>query len=853
MPTQTKKSSTTRKKSPPPKRPIRREVGALVCLLLAVLLFIGFGESGGPLISGLRTALLWLFGSGFYVVPFVLVFCAFTLGFHRGHPVVLRVTCSLLFPLVLAVIIQGCGGDGGRLSGGISDLISRGTHPAFTVVLFLVLAVVLLFFIFNRLIRGLAQAYFNRERREYEQQPEREITLPSLPALPGITEIKPRERRRRPKKGEFDIPLDEKPPKSGDAIAIPCADAAPDTPPRRIRPESDIPLDIPFMEEPRRTPESAPPSELISKRPPRRAAIDIPVEPFEIPQEESSEPATEPTPPTSEPEAVAEKPTTPAPRPAPVAAIVPSAPREGGAYVFPPLDLLAPPVRSGANEGGEEVRINVERLESAFRSFGVNVRIANATRGPSVTRYEAELEAGVKLSRLTNLADDIALSLGASGVRIGPMPGRISTVGIEVPNKTVSTVYLREIIESKDFTEAKEKLSFAIGRNISGDCIVGNISKLPHMLVAGTTGSGKSVCLNSMILSILYKATPDEVRFIMIDPKLVEFRIFNGIPHLLVPVVTDAKKASGALQWGVVEMEKRYRMFADRDMRDLEGFNKLMVKDGEKPLPKIVVVIDELADLMMTCGKEVEESIIRIAQKGRAAGIHLVLATQSPRADVITGLMKANIPSRIALKVSSSLESRIILDAGGGADKLVGNGDMLYAPIGTTKPVRIQGTWVSDEEREDVVKFIKMSGESQYSDEIMGEIEKAAESRDKANAKPEPAEESDYDEMLPAAAEVIFDVQQASTSMLQRRLKLGYARAARIVDQLEEIGVLGPFEGSKPRQILLTRDQWREMQLVQGTAPIEKIPPAGEFEPPDEDYNAPETDVDEASEDDAPF
>ncbi|MDR0839367.1 MAG: DNA translocase FtsK, partial [Oscillospiraceae bacterium] len=303
---------------------------------------------------------------------------------------------------------------------------------------------------------------------------------------------------------------------------------------------------------------------------------------------------------------------------------------------------------------------------------------------------------------------------------------------------------------------------------------------------------------------------------------MVEFRIFNGIPHLLVPVVTDVKKASGALQWAVIEMEKRYRMLSEQNVRDLEGYNKAMVKKGEVTLPQIVVVIDELADLMMTCGKEVEESIVRVAQKGRAAGVHLVIATQSPRADVITGLMKANIPSRIALKVSSALESRIILDAGGGADKLVGNGDMLFAPMGTTKPVRIQGTWVTDAEREAVVAYIKTRGETSYSDDVMLEIERAA-AAEKSSAKPEPDPgASDFDELLPAAADVIFDVQQASTSMLQRRLKLGYARAARIVDQLEQIGLLGPFEGSKPRQILLTREQWREMQLIQGTAPVER-------------------------------
>jgi S-DNA-T family DNA segregation ATPase FtsK/SpoIIIE len=359
--------------------------------------------------------------------------------------------------------------------------------------------------------------------------------------------------------------------------------------------------------------------------------------------------------------------------------------------------------------------------------------------------------------------------------------------------------------------------------DISGDAIVGNVSKLPHMLVAGTTGSGKSVCLNSFILSILYKATPEDARFIMIDPKMVEFKVYNNIPHLLVPVVTDTKKAAGALQWAVFEMMKRYTLFAETSARDIEGYNLVARKTKERePIPQIIIVIDELADLMMMAAKEVEESVCRVAQMGRAAGIHLVIATQSPRADVITGLMKANIPSRIAFKVSSALESRIILDAGGNADKLVGNGDMLYAPIGSTKPMRVQGTWVSDKEREIVVDYIKRSGESQYSEEVMDEIEKAAIEKPSGEKLKEEQEGNDYDELLPQAVDVIFETGQASVSMLQRRLKLGYSRAARIGDQMEQMGIVGPFEGSKPRAVLITKDQWRQMQYVNGTAPTDK-------------------------------
>ncbi|NCC69374.1 MAG: DNA translocase FtsK, partial [Clostridia bacterium] len=413
---------------------------------------------------------------------------------------------------------------------------------------------------------------------------------------------------------------------------------------------------------------------------------------------------------------------------------------------------------------------------------------------------------------------------------IAPIPDKISTVGIEVPNKLISMVYLHDIIDSPVFRSAQSKLSFAIGEDIGGNAIVGNIAKLPHLLIAGTTGSGKSVCMNSLILSLLYKSTPDEVRLIMIDPKMVELGVYNGIPHLFVPVVTDPKKAAGALQWAVVEMLKRYRLFSETGVRDLTGYNAHQKSISGATLPRVVIVIDELADLMLVASKEVEESICRVAQMGRAAGMHLVIATQRPSADVITGLMKANIPSRIAFAVSSAMESRIILDSQG-AEKLVGMGDMLYSPLGSGKPVRIQGAYVSDEERENVIDYIKAKATSDYSDEILAQIEKAAEEKCAPAAGSEVSEpaKSNYDELLPQAVDVIFEVKQASVSMLQRRLKLGYSRAARLVDQMEELGIVGPFEGSKPRQILLTKQQWQEMQLVQGTAPTERFVTEMEF------------------------
>ena len=490
-------------------------------------------------------------------------------------------------------------------------------------------------------------------------------------------------------------------------------------------------------------------------------------------------------------------------------------------YRYPPISLLKLPPK-GASDGTMEMKESSRRLNETLASFKIDAHIVNVTRGPSVTRYEVELEKGVRLNKLTSAADDIALSLGASGVRIAAVPDKISVVGIEVPNKVVTKVSLREVIDSKEFAAANSKSAFAVGKNISGECIIGNIAKLPHMLIAGTTGSGKSVCMNSIIISLLYKASPDDVKLIMVDPKMVELGIYNGIPHLLIPVVTDPKKAAGSLQWAVTEMLRRYRAMSDMGVRDLESYNSIIASqeiEGDK-LPQIVVIIDELADLMLVAAKEVEESICRIAQMGRAAGIHLVIATQRPSADVITGLMKANIPSRIAFSVASAMESRIILDTQG-AEKLVGRGDMLFAPIGTGKPQRVQGCFVSDGEVESVATYVKEHYNTNYDQSVMEEIEKSAAQtgNSKGNAAdPEPnAEELDGDEMLPQAVDVILETGQASVSMLQRRLKLGYARAARIVDEMEEKGIVGPFQGSKPRAILITKAQWETMRSNQNS------------------------------------
>ena len=484
-------------------------------------------------------------------------------------------------------------------------------------------------------------------------------------------------------------------------------------------------------------------------------------------------------------------------------------------YCFPPIDLLKPPARSVV-DGTLEMKENSKRLNETLASFKIDAHIVNVTRGPSVTRYEVELDKGVRLNKLTSCADDIALSLGASGVRIAAVPGRISVVGIEVPNRAVTNVNLREVIDSPEFNKSKSKSTFAVGKDIGGSCIVANIAKMPHMLIAGTTGSGKSVCMNSIIISLLYKASPEDVKLIMVDPKMVELGIYNGIPHLLIPVVTDPKKAAGSLQWAVTEMLRRYKMMSEAGVRDLESYNSMIASEeieGEK-LPQIVVIIDELADLMLVAAKEVEDSICRIAQMGRASGMHLIIATQRPSADVITGLMKANIPSRIAFSVASAMESRIILDTMG-AEKLVGKGDMLFSPIGTGKPQRVQGCFVTDGEVESVANYVKQHYVADYDQQVLEEIEKKAVQTGKkaATADPEPsADEMEGDEMLPAAVDVILETGQASVSMLQRRLKLGYARAARIVDEMEEKGIVGPFQGSKPRAILITKEQWASMR-----------------------------------------
>ena len=470
-------------------------------------------------------------------------------------------------------------------------------------------------------------------------------------------------------------------------------------------------------------------------------------------------------------------------------------------YVFPNTELLNVNNKTKLNSSDKKELIDsANKLEETLGSFGVDAKVVQVTKGPSVTRFELQPSPGVKVSKIVNLSDDIALGLAASGVRIeAPIPGK-AAVGIEVPNKKQTPVFLREVLDSKEFTSSNKKLAFALGKDIGGACVVGDLSKMPHTLIAGATGSGKSVCINSLIISLLYKYSPDEVKLLMVDPKVVELNVYNGIPHLLIPVVTDPKKAAAALNWAVNEMTKRYNLFAEMGVRNIDSYNALMDKGIiEEKLPYIVIIVDELADLMMVCPNDVEDYIGRLAQMARAAGMHLVIATQRPSVDVITGVIKANIPSRISFAVSSQVDSRTILDSAG-AEKLLGKGDMLYYPVGESKPQRVQGCFISEEEVEKVIEFIKSEEkDAVYEESILDHINNETEGKNIDSS-------DDADELLPEAINLVIEYEQASTSFLQRRLRVGFNRASRIMDQLEERGIISPKDGSRPRQVLMKKE-----------------------------------------------
>ena len=472
--------------------------------------------------------------------------------------------------------------------------------------------------------------------------------------------------------------------------------------------------------------------------------------------------------------------------------------------------MLSEGEKRGIKGGKKAVTDTASKLQKTLYSFGVSAKVENVSVGPAITRYELKPAEGVRVSKIANLADDIALNLAAETIRIeAPIPGK-QAVGIEVPNKENEIVHLRDIIDTAEFYDHKSKLAFALGKDVGGQEVVTDIAKMPHVLIAGSTGSGKSVCINTLISSIIYKAKPSEVKLVMVDPKVVELSVYNGIPHLLIPVVTDPKKAAGALTWAVQEMVNRYSLFAQKNVRDIKGYNEAVSKEGgAEKLPQIVIIIDELADLMMVSPKDVEDAICRLAQMARAAGMHLVIATQRPSVDVITGIIKANIPSRIAFAVSSQVDSRTILDMVG-AEKLLGKGDMLFYPSGAAKPVRVQGAFISDKEVEKIVGFVKENGEATYSEDILDKIENAN-GTDKESIEQD--SDDDSDPFLMEAIDTVVETGQASTSFIQRRFKVGYARAGRIIDQMEERGIISGYQGSKPREVLMTKERWEELKM----------------------------------------
>ena len=834
-----------------PKIPVR-VITASVMGVLFILFLVTWMEPDGVFIKFFYNAVRGLFGqAAFYMaIPgFLLMFCIH--AFSGKRPILMRSICLGMFMLCFGCIAHWwCiynlgikpelgsgfqwvkdiyrggidGTTGGLICGGLTELMLWIFNEILTLIVLAFAGVLTLMATFNITIPSIVRAIQNRPRAEWEE--EKQTQEPAAVVVNHIANkrIDHLEKKRRKKEEEALMELEVvELPSAPDVVVLPPTKPWKKTMDRAEEMMRQIDQDfeqsaapakarpVPQVDDSIFTPASVatPKKELTEDLPKDMPALDM----EDLPEIQQPAPA-----PAAE---VKQKVT--AKEAAESAALVAEEIAqneviEKPVYCFPPIDLLKGSSGSVV-DGTTEMRENSKRLNETLASFKIEAHIINVTRGPSVTRYEVELDKGVRLNKLTTIADDIALSIGASGVRIAAVPGKISVVGIEVPNRAVSPVSLREVIDSNEFRNAKSKTTFSVGKDIGGNCIVGNIAKLPHMLIAGTTGSGKSVCMNSIIISLLYKASPDDVKLIMIDPKMVELGIYNSIPHLLIPVVTDPKKAAGSLQWAVTEMMRRYKAMSDAGVRDLESFNAIVEAEGEGvKLPQVVVIIDELADLMMVAAKEVEESICRIAQMGRASGIHLVIATQRPSADVITGLMKANIPSRIAFSVASAMESRIILDTMG-AEKLVGKGDMLFAPIGSGKPMRVQGCFVSDPEVEAVTTYVKENYNTDYDNSIMEDIEKRASQagtsagKGGAVSEPEPNEEEmDGDDMLPAAVDVILETNQASVSMLQRRLKLGYARAARIVDEMEEKGIVGPFQGSKPRAILITKEQWATMR-----------------------------------------
>ncbi|MBE6911009.1 MAG: DNA translocase FtsK [Ruminococcaceae bacterium] len=791
---------------------------AAFLIFLTILVFISLFKAS----DAKAVKFIWEYGGGglgmgFYLLPFCLAFASVLLIISRGKPIARRVFCAILLPYVFALVAHAIVGTetlntqimfeqgqklrgGGVLAGYPIEFLNIFISPIPTALLALSGLVLVSLSAFNITVSGAIEAIkdlFGRIRSEVEYEDDDyyeddEYDDDNEYEDDDYNDVVEKSEEKR--KGIIDIPLDdeeieEKPEKSerGFHKLLNLASV------NEKKTEEDESLSE--TEEKEETQDEAEVNSEEEKINEENFADDVirAVEESEKAEEARLREAAEKTPGFEIPTSTAEH-------------------ENKALYSYPPVSLLNPPPpeqRASATAELQEIGI---KLRETIHSFGIDVRVVNIVRGPAVTRFEVQLDVGVKLSRLTNLAEDIALSLGVGGVFIAPVPGK-SLIGIEVPNQKIQMVSISEVIASEEFSKNESNIAFALGKDISGKCIICDIAKLPHMLIAGTTGSGKSVCINSLIVSLLYRASPEQVRLIMVDPKMVELGVYNGIPHLLVPVVTDPKKAAGALQWAVVEMMRRYDLFAKLGVRNMEAYNKAVAKSGDaEPMPNIVIVIDELSDLMVVARKDVEASILRLTQMARAAGMHLIIATQRPSADVITGVIKSNVPSRIAFAVASKIESNIILGRSG-AEALIGKGDMMYEPIGAGKSTRVQGCFISSDEVEEVVKYVKANGTADYSQDIIDQIEKQVEQNEGGSSGGAFEGDEDADEMLEAAIDVVVEMGQASTSMLQRRLKLGYSRAARIIDQMEERGIVSGFEGSKPRKCLVTRDEWREIKM----------------------------------------
>lgn len=817
-----KKTASGKKSASAKKRQLELLARQRTVLGVALLLVCFFGlmdwfQAGGFLIEGYHKAAYWLLGYGAEVLPLCLMICGILLLVKRKDRVRLQAACWMVAPVLFGAArhvieapadyyrsLQGLGqmGEDGRtllsggiLCGGLGEILRAGLSSVGAAIL-LILLLILAVMTGCRLTPGKIRMAI----LSLKPLPEPEAEERGEELLRPTEDFRMAARREAKRRSAIDVALDDEQ----------VSQRTPD-------PNQKGPVAPPNVATPAETLRGIFHREKQAARAAEKEADAIRAAEEPQPAEGWDKPSG---PVSSAPEALQQEKLDPAEVAAETAEVSqqieknlsePAAP----VYLYPPLRLL----RAGTGKpagSAEAIRKCAERLIDTLESFGVSATVIDATEGPAVTRYELILQRGIKFSKVANLDKDIALALGASDVRISTIPDK-NAVGIEVPNEVQEIVTARDIIGSQSFQTAKSRLSFAVGKDITGQAVVGDIAKMPHMLIAGTTGSGKSVCINSILMSLLYKSTPEEVRLIMVDPKMIELGVYNGIPHLLIPVVTEPKKAAGALNWAVTEMMRRYKLFSEVGARDLKSYNAEVERNAAdggtgETLPQIVIVIDELSDLMAVARAEVEEAIIRLAQMARAAGMHLIIATQRPSADVITGLMKTNIPSRIAFAVASGIDSRIILDQVG-AEKLLGKGDMLYFPLGVQKPQRVQGCFVSDGEVEEVVAFVKQCGTADYDDEIIQHIENQAKQAESAANAGGGFDDEGEDEKFDEAVEIVIESGQASVSMLQRRLKLGYSRAARLVDEMEDRGIVGPFEGSKPRPVLISKEEWQERMI----------------------------------------